>query len=402
MQDRPGYRQAIQNGAFRHGKMVFVSGPRQVGKTTLARLLGQDYERTDYHTWDDPTFRRQWAKDPKALVSAAVGKRSLLILDELHKAPRWKTHLKALFDLRGASADILVTGSARMDVFRRGGDSLVGRYFPLRLHPFSMGEILQDTLPPAQLVAALGRKQPGDPKLLNRLLAFGGFPEPFLKQDPEFTVLWRRSRGERLVREDLRDLAHAHDLSSIETMSALIPERVGSPFSLQSLTEDLGVAYATAKRWLGWLGSVYVIHLVPPYAKTLARALRKQPKAYLWDWSEVPDRGARFENLVAGHLRKACDAWTDTGKGTFELFYVRDKEKREVDFLITSNRKPWLLAECKLSDKTPSPALGHFARVLRPALTVQLIAAPGVHDFFDVEGAPAYVVSADRFLRLLP
>jgi predicted AAA+ superfamily ATPase len=142
--------------------------------------------------------------------------------------------------------------------------------------------------------------------------------------------------------------------------------------------------------------------MVPPYAKTLTRALRKQPKVYLWDWSEVDQPGARFENLVAGHLHKACDAWTDTGKGIFSLYYVRDKEKREVDFLVTKDRKPWLMVECKLPDKTPAPELGYFARILRPDLAIQVIAAPGVRNSFDVDGRPGYVVSADRFLPLLP
>ena len=402
MQDRPGYRQAISGTAFRHDKMVFVVGPRQVGKTTLAQLLAQDYPKADYHTWDDPVFRRIWVKDPQSLIPTTVGPKSLLILDELHKAPKWKNHLKALYDLRGRNAHILVTGSARLDVFRRGGDSLVGRYFPLRLHPFSAGEVLGRTLPPDELASGLAREQPAALETFERLRAFGGFPEPFLKQEPEFLRLWRRTRAERLIREDLRDLTHAYDLSGIEAMTALIPERVGSPFSLQSLVEDLGVVHATAKRWLGWLTSLYVVHVVPPYTKSLARALRKQPKVYLWDWSEVEEPGARFENLVAGHLRKACDAWTDTGKGSFDLYYVRDKEKREVDFLVTSDRKPWMLVECKLSDTTLAPTLPYFARALRPRLALQVVATKGVHRSFDAGEPRGYVISADRFLPLLP
>lgn len=403
MLDRPLYREVLRQSVFRHRKMAFVTGPRQVGKTTLARGMGAADQRVSYHTWDDPEFRRQWIKDPKGLVESAVGARSLLILDELHKAPRWKSHLKGLYDLRGEFADIIVTGSARLDLFRRGGDSLMGRYFLVHLHPFTVGELRGGAVAPDGLAPALAKALPAADRLLRDLLAFGGFPEPYAKREPEFHRLWQRTRTDRLVREDLRDLARAYDVPHVETLAALLPTKVASLFSVQSLVEDLGVAHATMKRWLGWLESLFFVYSVPPYTRSLARALRKQPKLYLWDWSEVSDPGARFENLVAGHLRKACDMWNDSGKGRFQLHYVRDKEKREVDFLVTREGQPWLLAECKLTERAPTPALRRFAQALRPELVVQIVEEGAAHEVFEWEGGRrGYVIAANRFLGLLP
>ena len=403
MLDRLKYREILRGSVLRHGKMAFLTGPRQVGKTTLARAIGEKGQRVDYHTWDDPEFRRRWIKDPKGLVEATVGSRSLLVLDELHKAPRWKNHLKALYDLRGEFADIVVTGSARLDVFRRGGDSLVGRYFLVHLHPFTVGELRGSSGDPDALQAALAKPLPAAEKVLRDLLAFGGFPEPYVKREPEFHRLWQRTRTDRLVREDLHDLSRAYDVSMLETLASLLPTKVGSPLSVQSLVEDLGVAHATMKRWLGWLEALFFVYAVPPYARSMTRALRKQPKPYLWDWSEARDPGARFENLVAGHLRKACDMWNDAGKGLFALYYVRDKEKREVDFLVTRERKPWLLAECKLAEQTQAPALRQFARILQPEIVLQIVGSPSIHQAFEWQDTRrGYVVSADRFLGLLP
>ncbi|MDY0001666.1 MAG: ATP-binding protein [Polyangia bacterium] len=396
----------IEDLAFRHGKMAFVAGPRQVGKTTLSKQLLLSNERGQYHSCDDPGFRRQWVRDPMALVPQEVGEPRVIVFDELHKAPRWKTNLKGLFDTRAENARILVTGSARLDLFRRGGDSLVGRYFLFRMHPLTLGELTMgpDRPPsPADLATALTIKLDGHPDLLADLLAHGGFPEPYLRRDATFTTLWRRTRTERLVREDLRDMNRVHDVALIETAATLLPERVGSPFSYRSLAEDLEVSQPTAKRWVEWLEQIHLAFRIQPHHRSLPRALKKQPKLYLWDWSEVPDEGARFENIVAGHLLKAVQAWTDGGLGTFELRYLRDKEQREVDFLILRDRRPWMLVEAKLKDQRPSSHLRYFAGALRPAIVVQLVSEGGVQEWFDVPGKTrGQLVSADAFLRLLP
>ena len=400
---RHPYDTYIEELAFRNGKMAFLTGPRQVGKTTLARQRLAAHGSELYHTWDDPTFRRQWIRDPQAIVPRTTGEPSVIVLDELHKAPRWKSNLKGLFDQRGADARLLITGSARLDLFRRGGDSLVGRYFLFRLHPLSIGELVGAPVLPDQLAAALGKKLPAHPEQLAGLLAQGGFPEPYLRGDPTFTVLWRRTRAERLVREDLRDLSRVQDVALIETLVALLPERAASLLSYRSLAEDLEVAPPTARRWIEWLEQLYLVYRLSPHARDVARSLRKQPKLYLWDWSEAPEGGARFENLVAGHLLKAVHAWTDGGLGTFELRYVRDKDQREVDFLVLRDRKPFLLVEAKASDREPARALRHFAASLRCPLVVQVVGESGVHEGFALSSKDrGWVVSADAFLGLLP
>lgn len=401
MRNRSNYADFVKKIAFKNNKMAFIAGPRQVGKTTLALQLLEATGGGGYFNWDDVEFKRQWIKDPKVLVPQAVGPRKMFVFDELHKAPRWKSSLKGVYDLRHAYADILVTGSAKLDIFRRGGDSLLGRYFLLRMHPFSLGELSGSIAKPDELEKLLKGPLASAKDIFERLFQFGGFPDPYLKADPALWNLWRRMRHERLVREDLLALTQTHEVALIESCAALLPEKVGSPFSIQSLAEDLGVSHPTTKRWLTWLSQLFYLHFVPTYSKKLSRSLRKQPKAYLWDWSEVKDEGHRFENMCAGHLLKSCHFWTDSGLGKFDLCYVRDKEKREVDFLVTWDGKPWLLAECKSSDTNIATSLLYYAKILDPPIVLQIVKTGGIHERFDLSGGKkGTLISADSFLRL--
>jgi predicted AAA+ superfamily ATPase len=369
----------IHDLSFRHGKMVFLSGPRQVGKTTLAKHLMHGRASTAYYNWDDVTFRRQWVKNPTTLVPPArPGSRPLLVLDEIHKAPGWKTRLKGIYDTLPHPCDILVTGSARMDIFKKGGDSMLGRYHALRLHPFSLAEVMGRTLPSPEdfLKNLLG--YPDNPALhsrlrreLDRLLTWGGFPEPYIKQDSRLARLWRRHRSDQLVREDIRDLTHLTELGRIELFSSLLPEKVGSPFSVTSLSEDLEVSFPTIQRWTKVFQQLYYVFTVQPYHRNIARSIKKTGKLYLWDWSSVKNHGARLENLVAAHLLKACDYWTDCGFGTFALCLLRDKNGREVDFALVRDNRPWVLVEVKSGGHTAHPALDHFSGMLSPALCIQ-------------------------------
>lgn len=385
--------------------MAFVSGPRQVGKTTLAKVLLRARETGRYCTWDDVEFRRGWVKDPKRLVPEGPG-RPLLVLDEIHKGRLWKRSLKGVYDTLERPADILVTGSARLNVYRRGSDSLVGRYLHFRLHPFSIRE-LRATAPPAPdatleaITARADRPRRAAARTLAALLEYGGFPEPFLAHDERRARLWRRGRLEQVIREDLRDLTRLPELDRVELLASLIPERVGSPFSVQSVREDLEVAHDTASRWLAHLRELFYVFEVKPYHRAVQRALRKSGKLYLWDWSEVPAPGARFENLVASHLLKACDFWTDSGEGDFDLHYLRDKQQHEIDFLIARDRRPWLAVEAKSSDTTPSPAWRVFLPQVRPALAVQVVATEGHWRWHDIGTARLLVASASDLLGYL-
>ena len=374
--------------------MAFVSGPRQAGKTTLVRhLLELTAQAGNYFNWDVESHRKAILRHPEGFWDAAGATRARIALDEIHKYPRWKRFLKGLYDAAGARTDILVTGSGRLDVYQRGGDSLLGRYGLYRLHPFTLGEMLAPdragARSPEELwrLAAPGAPPPGSAQALAQIERLTGFPEPLFSGSESRLRRWRRARHHLVIREDLRDLTRIRDIGLVEALAALLPERVGSPLSLNALSENLGVAFGSVRTWVEALGRLYYLFEIRPYAGRLARALRREAKVYLFDFSEIADPGARFENLVALHLLKLRDAWNDWGLGDFELHYVRDKEKREVDFLLTESRRPYLLLEAKLSAQDVSPSLLYFQERLKPAYTVQLSreeprggtrAAPGV------------------------
>ncbi len=401
---------AIAETAFAARKMAFVSGPRQAGKTTLGKMLLGERTSGRYATWDDVETRRLWVRDPKLLAPAAprggrrrATERPLLVLDEIHKARLWKRSVKGLWDVLGDQLDVLVTGSARLNVYRKGSDSLVGRYFHLRLHPFSMREALRlaPAAPDDMLAGVLTRGRrttAADVELLEVLERFGGFPEPFLAANDRRARLWRRTRVDRVIREDLRDLSRLPELSRIEMLAALLPERVGSRLSVASLQRDLEVSHDTVSRWLGWLRDLYYVFELKPWQRRIARSLRKDGKAYLSDWSEVDEPGARFENLVAGHLQKAVEYWTDIGEGEFALHYLRDKEKREIDFLIVRDRRPWLAIEAKRGDTSVGSAWRAFVPRVGCSLGIQIVREPGHWTWHDIAGGRVLVASASELL----
>ncbi len=315
-------------------KMVFVAGPRQCGKTTLAKHLcvaaGFDRKKR-YLNYDaaadrELILREQFPTGP-----------GMLILDEIHKYSRWRQIVKGLYDKRGQELRILVTGSARLDYYRRNGDSLQGRYHFFRLFPLSYAEL-------------------GDPGIsgINDLLAFGGFPEPFLKQSEKNTRRWSREYRTRLIREDLADLERVQDLSIIEHLSIRLPDLVGSPLSINSLREDLNVSHPTVSRWLNILENLYMIFRIFPFGAPKIRAVKKEAKHYHLDWTVVTDPGARFENLMACHLLKWVYFMQDSEGRDMELRYFRDIDRREVDFVITEKNKPVHFIECKRArDRQP-------------------------------------------------
>jgi len=354
-------------------KMVFVGGPRQAGKTTLARSIEPDPTR--YLNWDDDEdreriLRRQFPTGP-----------GVLILDEVHKYARWRQAVKGLFDKRAAELHIMVTGSARLDYYRRGGDSLQGRYHYYRLHPLSVAEV----------GGAVG-------DALAHLLHFGGFPEPFSLASESETRRWSREYRTRLIREDLRDLEHVRELSLIEKLALRLPELVGSPLSLNSLREDLQVSHASVRRWIEILERTYSVFRIYPYGAATLRAAKKEAKHYHFDWTLVQDKGARFENLVACHLLKWCHYRQDTEGWETELRFFRDNEKREVDFILMNENRPVALIECKSGDRSVSPHLRYLSRRLPGVPAVQLV-GEGDIDYATEDGIR--VCNAARYLATL-
>jgi hypothetical protein len=345
-----------------------------VGKTTTSREVARSRERSLYFNWDNLDHQNLIVRGPSRLaeelrLDVLAEDRPLLILDELHKYPRWRSLLKGFFDTHGEATDVLVTGSARLSAFHPTGDSLMGRYFSYRMHPLSVAELIRPEVgePP-------GERPPAaiDADTFEALERFGGFPEPLSRADQRFALRWRRLRHQQLFREELRDLTRVQELGKVQTLAQLVVQQAGQLVTYSSLANALDASIDSVKRWLSILESLYFHFPVRPWFRNVARSLRKEPKFYLWDWSLIDDPGRRFENMVASALLKAVHLWTDHGLGEFGLHFLRDKEKREVDFLVSRDGRPWLLVEAKLSDRAGlSPSLLHFQRQLEADTALQ-------------------------------
>ena len=321
-------------------KMVFVGGARQVGKTTLGLsfLKPSKPSHPAYLNWDIPRHRENIIRQRFPL------RYKTLVLDEVHKFAQWRNMMKGLYDEHHDTHSFLITGSARLDYFSKGGDSLIGRYHYYRLHPFTLYEINKN--PTAE-----------DLKLL---LKFGGFPEPFLKQSEVYLKRWTKERKHRVVYEDLRDLEQVKEVSLIDLLVTNLPDKVGSPLSVQSLREDLQVSHQSVERWLTILENLYLVFRIAPYGAPQIRAVKKEQKLYFFDYSCVPTTHARFENLVACHLLKYCHYHEDTKGDKMELRFLRDMDKREVDFVVIKNDKPLFGVECKTGESRLSPHIKYF------------------------------------------
>jgi predicted AAA+ superfamily ATPase len=292
---------------------------------------------------------------------------------------------------------MIITGSARLDFYRKSGDSLQGRYIPYRMHPFSLGEGPTVKLPPIKD----WDDHFSETFTVEELLKFGGFPEPLTLQNAEKVRRWHRLYRERMIKEDLRDLQEVRDLRIIETLAILLLDKAGSQLSYESLREDLSSSFDSVKRWIDLLEALYFCYRLKPYSKDIKNSLRKEPKIFLYDWALASNDGARFENMVAGHLLKSCHAWTDCAMGEFELHYVRDKQKREVDFLITMNRLPFALIEVKSGQSTPTTALLYYQKLLNPKFCIQVVKNARLERAHQLRYPGVQVISAKRFLGSL-
>jgi uncharacterized protein len=351
-------------------KMVFLGGPRQVGKTTLALSLlgGVKATHPAYLSWDD-------FADRKLILSGALpADQPLLVFDEIHKFRNWRGLIKGLYDKQGDSRRILVTGSARLDHYRKGGDSLQGRYHYHRLHPLSLYEI---------------NSHPTEADL-ERLLRFGGFPEPYLKADSRHWKRWQRERQSRVIQEDLINLEQVREISQIELLASVLPSRVGSPLSINNLRQDLSVAFETADRYVRILENLYVCFRIPPHGVPNLRAAKKEQKLYMWDWSLCDDPSARFENLVASQLLKYCHHLEDTEGEAMGLRFLRDSAGREIDFVVVRGGKAVFAVECKTGECDLSRNIAYFA------------ARSNIPVFYQVHCGARDVEYAAKRARILP
>lgn len=388
-------------------KMAFLSGPRQVGKTTLARHYQNQFPQSVHFNWDIITDQKKLLKNPYFFEyeNRDPQKPFLVIFDEIHKYARWKNYLKGVYDRFKDEFQFIVTGSGRLELFKKGGDSLLGRYMSVPLFPLTIGE-MTGAFPGLkqfkEALLALPSKVPGTFEILEQLFHFSGFPEPFIRANANFYNRWFQERKSLLIREDIRDTGRLREISLLEMLSHLIPERVGAPLSLNALREDIGVAFETVRDWLLLLEQFFYQFRIYPFTGSLKRSLRKEAKAYLYDWVEVQQEGLRFENIVALHLLKATQIWKATGDGFVTLHYIRDKEKKEVDFVLVENAKPICLIECKNSDETFATALLQYQRKLSVPVAIQLVHKKNVSKRIKEQGFTRWIVSADHWLSILP
>lgn len=332
-------------------KIVLISGPRQVGKTYLSKSLSSDYLYLNYDNFDSQReiALRSWPRN-----------KDLIIFDELHKMTNWKQWLKGIYDVEGVKAPspkILVTGSARLDTFRKMGDSLAGRYFHLHLLPLSVNEV-----------------SPNNSKeVVEQFLKLGQFPEPFLSESEEDSRIWRKTHLDIIIRQDLLDLENVSSIKKIEQLVHLLADRVGSGISYANLARDLEVSAPTIKNWIQILEELYVIYLVRPFSKTLAKSILKEPKIYFFDIGQIKKTELRLENLVANHLYKKVHFLNDTMGLNYELMYFRDKEQREVDFVLTEDNLPVQIIEVKNSDDVPTRSIIYLKEHFQGIDALQLV-----------------------------
>lgn len=350
--------EAIINDHFqRNGEMLFISGARQVGKTTTARGFAENGCYLDWDVQEDRMDIIQGQRHLSTRIGAETSQ--TIVFDELHKYADWKNFAKGFYDLYSPlDWKILVTGSTRLDTYRKGGDSLLGRYFHLQMFPLSPAELVRTVFsgktihPPRKI----------DPSTWDTLLEFGGFPQPLLKANKRFHRQWRRTRQDRLFQEDIRSLGGAYDIAKIELLAELILLNAATALNYSSYARTIRASVESIQRWIVLLQQLSYCFTLRPWTKNISRSIAKEPRIFLGDWSGIADTGRRSENFIACALLKAVEGWNDTGLGNYALHFIRTKEKREVDFVVTADGAPWLLVEAKTSETALSPHLAYFQK----------------------------------------
>jgi predicted AAA+ superfamily ATPase len=397
------YETLLKQHFRQYKQMLFLAGPRQVGKTTISLTAKRLTAQLVYLNWDNQDHKKIILKGPAA-VADFIGLEKLrdripiVVFDELHKYRQWKSFLKGFFDTYGDKVHVIVTGSSKLDIYRVGGDSLMGRYFPYRVHPISVAECLRVAVP---------EKEISLPRLIssakfNALFEFGGFPDPFLNRSKAFSRRWKKLRKEQLFRGDMRDLTRIQEVDRLEMLAELIQHQAGQLTSYSNFANKLNVSVDTIRRWVNILCAFYYCFTIRPWSKNIPRSLLKEPKIYLWDWSDIDDVGQRAENFIAAQLLKAVHFWTDQGLGDYQLYFLRDKEKREVDFLVTKDKQPWFLVEVKNSHNAPlSESLRIFQEKTKAKHAFQVVINMPYVDMDCFSCTTPMIVPAKTFLSQL-
>jgi len=387
--------------------MILLAGPRQVGKTTLAQIISKSFKNYIYFNWDIPEHRKEFLENQTFFetVERKDPSKPLVVLDEIHKYKDWKNYLKGVYDKFSEDYFFLVSGSGRLDLYQKGGDSLAGRYYLFHLWPFTISERgrrsrdIEEFLRNPLFFTMENAEELK--KIWIELFELSGFPEPFLSGRIRTYRRWSNIYSQQLIREDIRDLAGVKSVVDMETLYFLLPSKVGSPISVPSLARDLKVSYNSVRNWLDAFERFFLIFSIGPWTNKIARAIQKERKVYIWDTPQIKDPGSRFENMVAQELWRAVTIWNDLGYGAFSLHFIKNKEQQEVDFLIANEGEPLLIVEAKLSDTQPSKPLRKFQDVLNiPA--VQLVGESEGYRMLPNGSQFILVVSGYQWLSLLP
>ncbi|MFH1258398.1 MAG: ATP-binding protein [Elusimicrobiota bacterium] len=389
-------------------QMVFISGPRQTGKTTLAKEIAKSFKNSVYFNWDIISNKKTLIENPTFFenINRIDESTPLVIFDEIHKYKNWKNYLKGIYDQFGPDYKFLVSGSGRLDLYQKGGDSLAGRYFMFHLFPFTVAELSANRRTfPEFVKSPIAGFDINDKKttagIWQSLYNIGGFPEPFVKGTRAFWTRWSGNYVHQIVYEDIRNMSDIKNVDSIEILFSLLPSKIGSPLSINNIAGDLQVSFDSVKSWLKLFDIFYLTFRLSPWTAKISRAISKEKKVYLFNYPEIDNEGARFENMVALELIRAIYNWNEYGYGRFSLHYIRNKEKDEVDFLIAEHNKPLLLVEAKFSDLSPTKSLLNFQNALNiPA--VQVVNKENIFKYINNGQQKILIITAHQWLSSLP
>ncbi len=397
----------IWNELSAEKSMVFLTGPRQAGKTTLAHFIAEFFTNKLYFNWDIPKDKILFFENPSFFetIERRDDSKPFIVFDEIHKYKDWKNYLKGVYDQFHSEYLFLISGSGRLDLYQKGGDSLAGRYFLFHLWPFTVAELAQnnaefDLFMSDPLVINMDRLDVTK-DIWSGLSTLSGFPEPYVSGKQTTYRRWSTAYAQQLIREDIRDMTDIKSIQDMETLYLLLPSKIGSRLSIPSLSRDLKVTYNSVQNWLSVFERFFMLFSIYPWTKKISRAIQKERKVYIWDSPRIKDDSARFENMVAIELYRAVTAWNDRGYGGFALHFIKNKEQQEVDFLLVRDGAPFLLIEAKFSDMKPSAALCKFQLMLDvPA--IQLVNDADAYRKISNGSQTILVAPASQWLSLLP
>lgn len=398
------YEEVIYNSLLKYPQMVFLVGPRQVGKTTIAKKIQSRFKQSLYLNFDVVKDRQRILEGQSFIedvfpISILRESKPVIIFDEIHKYKDWKNYIKGFYDLYRDHYSIIVTGSARLDVYQSGGDSLMGRYFQYNIHPLSVSELI-----------SIGREkinncflEPYELKFNSfyNLYKYGGFPDPYYNKNDQFFNMWNSTRFKQLIYEEIMSIANLQDVYLLETLAEILKSQSGQMLNRSNIAKKIGITSQTVSRWISILDRFYYCFTIRPWFKNVARSITKDPKVYLWDWSLVADEGARVENFIASHLLKFVNFYSDIGHGKFGLYYLRDIDKKEADFLIVKDDKPFLIVEAKMSNTSLSKSIDHFKEQLNADFSFQVVFNENYVSKSCFDFAKTMVVPAKTFLSQL-